>query len=210
MNKNLLTKFFLETLNEEEKSPSPTNDEDNKNGGVESSNNRIYFYGEVNRDSVLSLSKKITDLNNGFKIKKEVYQLNEYPKINLHINSYGGYLFDGFSAVNYVKQSTCPIISVIDGYAASAATLISVVAKERKMREYSFLLIHQLSSWFGGKFEELKDDMKNNQLLMNQIYKVYEEHTKIPKRKLKEILKKDIWFTPKECLEYGLIDEIII
>ena len=32
---------------------------------------------------------------------------------------------------------------------------------------------------------------------------------KIPKNKLDEILKRDIWWDAQQCLEYGMIDEII-
>ena len=46
-------------------------------------------------------------------------------------------------------------------------------------------------------------------LLMKMIKNNYLQHTKIPKKKLNNILKHDIWFDAKQCLEYGLIDEII-
>ena len=55
----------------------------------------------------------------------------------------------------------------------------------------------------------LKDDMKNNDLLMKTIKQIYTEHTKIPKKKLNEVLKRDLWWDAKTCLEYGLIDDII-
>ena len=35
------------------------------------------------------------------------------------------------------------------------------------------------------------------------------QHTKIPKRKLNEMLKRDLWFDAETCLDYGLVDEII-
>jgi len=38
---------------------------------------------------------------------------------------------------------------------------------------------------------------------------IYKEDTRLPMKKLDEILKHDIWFTAKECLEYGLVDHII-
>jgi|TARA_R110002020_G_scaffold170745_1_gene360614 ATP-dependent protease ClpP protease subunit len=60
-----------------------------------------------------------------------------------------------------------------------------------------------------GKYEEMKDAMENNDLFMRIIKDIYEEHTKIPKRKLNEILKRDLWFDAETCLEYGLVDEIV-
>ena len=101
------------------------------------------------------------------------------------------------------------MVSVIDGCAASAATIMSVVAEERLMHEHAFMLIHQLSSGMWGKFEDMKDDMKNNEMLMKKIIGIYEEHTNIPKSKIKDILKRDIWWDAKTCLKYGLVDDII-
>ena len=134
---------------------------------------------------------------------------NDPPNIYLHINSYGGSVFAGFAAVDYIKDSIVPVYSIVDGCAASAATLMSIVARRRFMSENSFMLIHQLSSGLWGKYEEMKDDMKNSDILMKKIKGLYAEHTKIPKRKLNEILKHDLWFDAKTCLEYGLVDEIL-
>ena len=68
------------------------------------------------------------------------------------------------------------------------------------------MLIHQLSSWTAGKYAEMQDDMKNNDLLMKTIKDLYIEHTKIPKRELTKILKHDLWWDANKCLKYGLID----
>jgi len=86
---------------------------------------------------------------------------------------------------------------------------MSVVAHERYIHEHSFMLIHQLSSGMWGKYEAMKDDMKNNELLMKKIVNVYQENTKIPKVKIKDILKRDLWWDAKTCLKYGLVDDII-
>ena len=184
------------------------------NGGdtedkVERSDNRLYFYSEVSRTKVLQLNKEIRNLNIDIAHTTNILGLDEKAKIYLHINSFGGSVFAGLAAVDYIKKSEVPIVSVIDGSAASAATLMSMVAKERYMHEHSFMLIHQLSSGLWGKYEELKDDMKNNDLLMKTIKGLYQEHTKIPKTKLNQILKHDLWFDAKTCLKYGLVDEII-
>ena len=60
-----------------------------------------------------------------------------------------------------------------------------------------------------GWVEELKDDMKNCEILMDTIKEIYVEHTTIPKKKLNDILKHDLWFDADTCLEYGLVDELI-
>jgi ATP-dependent Clp endopeptidase proteolytic subunit ClpP len=185
---------------------SDSGDSDDK---IERSDNRLYFYSEVTRAKVLQLNKEIRNLNLDIIQTCKALSMSEPANIYLHINSYGGSVFAGLAAVDYIKNSEVPVISIIDGCAASAATTMSVVAKERYMHEHSFMLIHQLSSGLWGKYEEIKDDMKNCDILMKTIKDIYMEHAKIPKTKLNQILKHDLWFDAKTCLKYGLIDDII-
>ena len=133
----------------------------------------------------------------------------EPPPIMLHINSYGGSVFAGLSAVDYIKNSKIPVHTVIDGCAASAATLMSCVAHRRYMHKNACMLVHQLSGLMWGKFQEMKDDMENSEMLMKKIKDIYKQHTKIPQHELDNILKHDIWWEAEKCLEYGLVDELI-
>ena len=176
---------------------------------IERSDNRIYFYSEVTRSKILQLNREIRNLDMDLAQAQKILGTPEPPHMYLHINSYGGSVFAGLSAVDYIKNSEIPVTSVVDGCAASAATLMSIVANRRLIHEHSFMLIHQLSSGMWGKYEELKDDMKNNNLLMKTIKDIYQKHTKIPKTKLNQILKHDLWFDAKTCLRYGLVDDII-
>ena len=185
---------------------SDSGDSDDK---IERSDNRLYFYSEVTRAKVLQLNKEIRNLNLDIIQTCKVLSMSESANIYLHINSYGGSVFAGMAAVDYIKNSEVPVVSIVDGCAASAATMMSVVAKERYMHEHSFMLIHQLSSGLWGKYEEIKDDMKNCDILMKTIKDIYMEHAKIPKTKLNQILKHDLWFDAKTCLKYGLIDDIV-
>ena len=184
---------------------SATADDNNK---VQVGRNRIYFYSEVNRPKNLELNKTLVTLSNTLYNRGQ--SLSADPgRIFLHINSGGGSVFAALSSVDYILNSKVPITTVIDGCAASAATIMSVVGHHRVMHKHSFMLIHQISSVMWGKFEEMKDDMKNSELLMGTIIKIYEEHTRIPRSELKDILKRDLWWDAKTCLDYGLVDEII-
>jgi ATP-dependent protease ClpP protease subunit len=206
----LVNHWSLEAKEEKSKNEEPQmsagSSDDN---GVSSDYNKVYFYSGVTRQDNLKLNKTLCSTSNKLLAIQRTYRLVEPPKIYLHINSYGGSVFAGFSTVDYIKTSKIPIVSVIDGCAASAATLMSVVAKERYMHEHAFMLIHQISSGMWGKYEELKDDMKNSDLLMTKIYDIYENHTKLPKSKIKQLLKKDLWWDAKTCLKYGLVDDIL-
>jgi len=178
------------------------------NNVVEVVNNRIYFYSGVTRPKILKLNKGIYSLNANM-LGKSMALEYEPPPIKLHINSYGGSVFAGLSAVDYIKNSRIPVHSCIDGCAASAATLMSVVAERRFMHRNACMLVHQLSGMMWGKFQEMQDDMQNSEMLMEKIKNIYKQHTKIPKREMDKILKHDIWWEAEKCLEYGLVDELI-
>ncbi len=176
---------------------------------VEFSGNRIFFYSGVSRPKVLKLNKAVINLNNNLRSRAISYGVSEPSPIKLHINSYGGSVFAGLAAVDYIKKSPVPIETIIDGCAASAATLMSVVGAHRSMNKNACMLVHQLSGFMWGKFQEMQDDMQNSEMLMKKIKNIYREHTRIPEDKMDEILKHDIWWDAEQCLEYGLIDEIV-
>ena len=176
---------------------------------VEAANNRLYFYSAVSRPKILSLNKTLTNLETNLINRANSLQLSDPGNIYLHINSYGGSVFAGLSAMDYVRASKVPVCTVVEGCAASAATLFSVVGHHRQIRRNSCMLIHQLSGIMWGKYEEMKDTMDNNTLLMRLIKDTYEEHTKLPKRTINDLMKRDLWLDAETCLEYGLVDEII-
>ena len=178
------------------------------NNVVDFTQNRIYFYSAVSRPKVLQLNKGIFNLNINMLSKAGPLEY-EPPPIKIHINSYGGSVFAGLAAVDYIKNSKIPVHTIIDGCAASAATLMSCVAERRYMHRNACMLVHQLSGLMWGKFQEMQDDMQNSEMLMEKIKNIYKEHTKIPKKELDNILKHDIWWESEKCLEYGLVDELI-
>jgi ATP-dependent protease ClpP protease subunit len=167
--------------------------------------NHIYYYTDVSQDSCLDLNRKITDLNKEL-LKHSIEYDCPPPNIYLHINSYGGDLLAAFSTVDVIKNSRIPIVSIVEGNAASAATIMSMVCHRRYITPNSFMLIHQLSSGSCGKYEELKDEFHNNTKFMKLLYKLYKKHTTMNDSEIKKILTHDIWLSSKECLKRGLVD----
>ena len=175
---------------------------------IQDVNNKIYFYGPVTQRSSFELKKKIEDADTQSQLIAQQYDIQP-PPIHLHIQSEGGSLFHTFYVIDLIKTIKTPVYTYIDGFAASAATLISVAGNKRFITHNSLMLIHQLSGSESGKFEELKDQYNNLKGLMDIIKKVYLENTKIPKDQLELLLKQDIWLDSVKCLNYGLVDKII-
>lgn len=176
---------------------------------VEGDDNIIYFYAGVSMKENFKLNKEISYLDREMQMISMKLGLKAPIPIHLRINSYGGSVFAAFGSIDYMNQSKTPIYTYIDGCAASAGTIMSVCGDQRFIGENSYMLVHQLSSTHWGKYQELQDDMKNSDNLMKRIKQIYEEKTKIPKAKMDEILKHDLWWDAKTCLRYGLVDEIL-
>ena len=171
--------------------------------------NKIYYYAGVNRDSASELNKKIGELESKSLTLCNSLDLDQLPTIKILINSGGGSITSGISSMDTILRCKVPVETYVDGFCASAATFLSVVASERFMSRHSYMLIHQLSSNFWGKYSEFQDEKQNLDLMMKTIKNVYKEHTKVPMKKLDEILKHDLLWDAKMCLKYGLVDEVI-
>lgn len=176
---------------------------------IEVISNRIYFYAEVSREKVLQLVRAIRQLNIEQESKKRELGLTEPIPIYIYINSFGGEIFAGLSVMDEILNSTAPIITVVDGCCASAATLFSVVAKQRLVKRHAYMLVHQLTSGCWGKHQEFLDELQNQKQLMKMIKDVYREYTKLPVNKIDEILKHDLWFDAKTCMRFGLVDGVV-
>lgn len=178
---------------------------------VEIIDNHVYFYSGVDSDRCLALIRAIREVDTRLRTEHVSRMLpTGYPKqpIWLHINSGGGYLFDGLGVADQLMQIQSPIFSIVEGCAASAATLLSLACKRRYILPSSFMLIHQLSSVTWGTYEQIKDEMKLLDMAMDRLINFYVERTTMEHDVVKELLKHDSWFSAQECVERGLVDEI--
>ena len=170
--------------------------------------NHIYFISEVNDESVSKLKTCLKELYEDYKLIEKTYNCEVKPTTYLHITTSGGSIFSGMLAKDIIEDFPYPIETIIEGYCASAGTLMSLSGSVRKMTKTSFILIHQLSSYAFGKFSELKDDLENNSKFMDIIKEFYLTKTKLTEAILDDLLKRDLWLSSKEAIEYGLIDSV--
>lgn len=175
---------------------------------IETVNNRIYFYSDIDREGILKLNREIASKASEYIARAETED-GKPPALYLHINSYGGSIFAGLAGMDEIINSKIPITTVVDGCCASAATFLSVAGKTRLIKPHAFMLIHQLQSAMWGKYQEFQDEMQNLDRLMITIKAIYKEFTKVPPEKIDEILKHDLWFDAPTCVKYGLADEIV-
>ena len=192
---------------------SPTTKDTQLNNGkpekhISVHENKIYYYSNVNRESAVELNKKIGEIESKSLTLANTLDIDP-PALKILINSGGGSITAGISSMDTMLRCKVPVHTYVDGFAASAATFLSVVGNYRFMSRNSYMLIHQLSSNFWGTYANFEDEKQNLDLMMKTIKDVYKKYTKVPMKKLDEILKHDLLWDAKTCLEYGLIDEVI-
>ena len=163
---------------------------------ITSHDNHIYYYASVTKKSALELNTEIRKMTRSLMRYSSDFNTNP-PPIYLHINSFGGSVFAALSVIDTIQYNPIPIYTIIEGAAASAATMISVHGKKRYITKSGHMLIHQLSSGFWGKMAEFEDEVKNLENLMKVIKKIYKKKTDVPEEKLDEILKHDLWWNSK-------------
>jgi ATP-dependent protease ClpP protease subunit len=172
-------------------------------------NNDIYLYRPIDKNASFNLRRAFKELECSLNDACIKYNLDTLPDINIHINSCGGLLLEGFNIVDLILGSNLNVNTYVEGSAASAASIISIVGSNRYMTKNSFILIHELRSASFGKYSEIKDDVSNCDLFMQKIRGFYEQYTNIPVGELDNILKHDLYWDSDKCLEYGLVDFVV-
>ncbi|KAG5191261.1 ClpP/crotonase-like domain-containing protein [Tribonema minus] len=190
-------------------SSSAANADDPDYGNVERVNNKIYLYSEVSAEACIMTRRAIADATREIQQYSAALSISQPVRIELHIQSYGGSLLPTFGLVDYICRNSVPVDSFIDGCAASAATLISVLCAKRYAYRNSIMLLHQLSGKTSGKFTDIEEQVSNMDLFMDMICNIYVDRTIMSRSEIDEVLSNDKWFSAKTCLEKGIIDEIL-
>jgi len=169
--------------------------------------NHIYFTEDIDCNTAFNLNKELRNLD--VKLRMDAISTNTDPRpIYLHLTTDGGYIHSAFSIIDCMKSLKVPVYTVIDGFVASAGTLISVHGDKRFIRENAYVLIHELRSGFWGKMTYLNEEHQNCKKIQEHLTKIYLEKTKLTKNRLATILKKDLQFNAEEALNMGMVDEV--
>jgi ATP-dependent protease ClpP protease subunit len=178
---------------------------------VEVIDNHIYYYADVDSDRGLALMRAVREKDRDLRAEQLSRGLEgaEMTPIWLHLYSYGGDLFIGFSLADQLAGIKSPIYAVIEGICASAATLIALSASKRYILPSSYMLIHQFSSFIWGTHEQFKDEMALQEMVMQRLVVFYTARTKASEAQIRQMLTRDSWLDAETCLQLGFADELL-
>lgn len=163
--------------------------------------NDIYIYGDIVNyewfDSDVTAKSFTEDLNS----------FNGEP-VRVHINSGGGDVFAGLAISNAIKNYKGGVTVMIDGLAASAASLIAVGGKKVCMASNALMMIHEAKVGVMGYYAINDLSKLQNELaaIKGAIIATYQNRAK--DADIAAMVEAETWFSAKEALEAGLIDEI--
>lgn len=178
---------------------------------IYSVDNEIYFTGSINKNTIATIIKKITEIINDK--KDEHYDEEKKLSICYIVDSPGGCVTSVLKFVDFLniirkKYDYIEFISIGTGLIASAGTIMCTVADKRYITPNSYAMIHELSSGNVGKFTHLVSHTKYLQQMHDNLVDIYLNKSTMKRDEIEDLLKNESWFSAKEYLGKGLVDEI--
>jgi ATP-dependent Clp protease protease subunit len=137
---------------------------------------------------------------------------NRQP-IEIICNSYGGQLYECMALISKIErfqEDGYKINTTLTGKAMSCGQLIFMFGTHRRMYRYGTLLIHKLSNWNVGNYDQLEVGFEEDKRLQDLLNNLIVKKTKIPLDVLLDKTKGVDWYlSPEDCIKYGMADEII-
>ena len=144
----------------------------------------------------------------------QLVELNA-DKIDLHLNSPGGEIFDGLAIYNALKQNKAEVTVYVDGLAASAASFIAQAGDKVVMARNAQMMIHDGIAMAYGNEQDMLDTADLLSKLSNNIADIYSQSAKkrgfddsYTEEYYRGLMRAELWMNGKEALEFGLADEV--
>lgn len=180
---------------------------DTTDSNIKTIDNHIYLYCDITQQSALVLIEELQKLNRKLLVEN-VVNGGSMP-IWLHINSDGGDMASSFAIADTIATLETAVYSIIEGTAASGATIISCGCYKRFITPNSIMLVHPFWTFHAGNYDELKDHSVGDDIVMRQYINFYVAHSNMSKKEVKKLLKRQSWLSPELAIEYGLVEEIM-
>lgn len=130
-------------------------------------------------------------------------------RIDLHISSPGGNLFDALTIYNIVQQSTVPVDVYVDGLAASSASLIAMAGRKTLMAENALMMMHNPYTVTVGGKPEHESAMRALEAATEATIVAYAAKSGKSADDMRAILDAETWYGADEAKDEGFVDKVI-
>ena len=160
---------------------------------VSQTENKLYLYGTIGDwwDGVT-----LDD------VKSTVANMNK-TKVIVHINSYGGDATEGVAIRNFLMSTFDTIDVVIDGIAASSASIIATCGQTLSMPTGTTYMIHNPWTWVVGNRKDILREAKTLESLEQSYRNIYMERFTGTEEELAQLMDDESWLTANEAQALG-------
>ena len=130
-------------------------------------------------------------------------------EVTIRINSPGGAVSDGLAMYNYLKDHPAKITTVVDGYAASAASIVMLAGDVRVAHKSSIIMIHDPWSMAVGDSNDLRHTADVLDEHAEALVDIYEAATGIGRDELRAMMDAETWMRGEAALDYGFATMVI-
>jgi len=171
------------------------------------------IYSRLLKDRIIMLSGEVNDAVASSIIAQMLFLEAEDPEkdIYFYINSPGGVVTAGmamYDTMNYIRPD---IVTICIGQAASmGAFLLSSGEKgKRYALPHSRIMIHQPLGGAQGQATDIEIQANEILRMKKELNQILAKNTGQTFKKIEKDTDRDNYMSAQECVEYGMIDEIL-
>ncbi|ORE90992.1 head maturation protease, ClpP-related [Aurantimonas sp. 22II-16-19i] len=134
-------------------------------------------------------------------------QVEDDSTLTVHLNSAGGIATEGAAihALLSARSGTTDI--VVEGIAASAASLIAMAGETVTMAAGAVMMIHDPSGYTFGTSDDHRKTVEGLEALATAYARVYAAKSGKTADECRTIMREERWLTPEEAVAQGFADE---
>lgn len=164
----------------------------------------LYIYGPI-----VSSASWWDDSIDAVQFSEDLKALGD-KDVTVHINSPGGDVFAAHAIHNQLIAYAGNVDVVIDGIAASAATIIAMAGARITMPTNSMMMIHNPAMGLDDHYTADDLDKYANALraVRQSIIAAYMKRVSVDQAQIEQMMDAETWLTAQECVDMGLADAI--
>ena len=135
---------------------------------------------------------------------------DDVTEIRVRINSPGGEVWEGLTILNMLRARSARTVAVVDGLAASAASLIACGLDETVMSPGTQLMIHDASGFAYGPAAVMEKAAAWLGSVSNAIAEVYADAAGGTREAWRAVMVEETWYTATEAVEADLADRVAV
>lgn len=135
---------------------------------------------------------------------------DDVTEIRVRVNSPGGEVWEGLTITNMLRAREARTVAVVDGLAASAASIIACGMDETVMSPGTQMMIHDASAFAYGPEAVMLKAASWLSSISNSIAEVYAEQGGGERDAWRALMRDEVWYTATEAVESGLADRVAV